>query len=161
MCYNEFMVRYTANGTVSEDDEEHVLSDFCDVLGWRHTHFSNETYTTSWKQKQKMKYLGVNGGVPDHLVLIPKKGGGFYPTFVEMKRKKGGTISDNQFRWIMDLLRAGLYATVCEGGDEAVEYVTAVHGQNQEKIQEYNDKFLKKYEKWLKKQQKQKNDCPF
>lgn len=161
LCYNEIMVKYTANGCPSEDDEEHVLSDYCDVRGWRHTHFSNETYTTSWKQKNKMKYLGVHSGVPDHLVLVPNKSGRFYTVYVEMKRQKGGTISDSQFEWIMDLLTAGQYVAVCEGGSEAVEYVEAVYSQNEKKIQEYNEKFLKKYENWLKKKKKQKNDCPF
>ncbi len=155
------MVRYTANGTPSEDDEEHVLADYCDLRGWRHTHFSNETYTTSWKQKNKMKYLGVHSGVPDHLVIVPRKDGIVVPVYVEMKRAEGGTISDSQFAWIKSLKIAMQYVAVCEGGAEAVEYVEAVEKMDEKTLAKYDEKFEKKYENWEKKQKKQKNTCPF
>lgn len=154
------MVKYNANGCPSEDDEEEVLADYCDVRGWKHTHFSNETYTTSWKQKSKMKKLGVHSGIPDHLVLIPTKRG-LIPCYVEMKVKKGGTVSDTQFQWVHALRVAGQYVAVCEGGTEAVEFVEAVEKNNKEIIQKYYEKFDKKYEKWQKKQEKLKNACPF
>lgn len=158
------MVNYTSNGAASEDDEEHVLADFCDIKGWKHSHFSNETYTTSWKQKYKMKYLGVNRGTPDHLVIVRRKDGTTVPAYVEMKRAKGGTISDAQFGWIEALLEAGQYATVCEGGNEAIEFVTAVERNDEKIIQEFVEKFEKKREKRLKnikKQEKDKKDNPF
>lgn len=155
------MVRYTANGTPSEDDEEHVLADYCDLRGWRHTHFSNETYTTSWKQKNKMKYLGVHSGVPDHLVVVPRKDGIVVPVYVEMKRAEGGTVSDSQFAWIKSLKIAMQYVAVCEGGAEAVEYVEAVEKMDEKTLAKYDEKFEKKYENWEKKQKKQKNTCPF
>ncbi len=155
------MVRYTANGTPSEDDEEHVLADYCDLRGWIHTHFSNETYTTSWKQKNKMKYLGVHSGIPDHLVIVPRKDGIVVPVYVEMKRQKGGTVSDEQFKWGKALRIACQYVAVCEGGAEAVEFVEAVEKKNDKIIDKYEEKFDKMFEKWEKKQKKQKNDCPF
>lgn len=165
------MVRYTANGCPSEDDEEHAVSDYCDLKKWKHTHFSNETYTTSWKQKQKMRYLGVHSGIPDHIVLIPNRVGGFYTVFVEMKRQKGGTISDEQYKWVHALICAGNYATVCEGAEEAIKYLDAIYNQDSQVIEEYVKKFFKKYEKWQKKDKKPKklpknvhfeeNDCPF
>ena len=155
------MVRYTANGTASEDDEEHVLSDYCDVRGWRHTHFSNEMYTTSWKQKHKMKYLGVEAGLPDHFIILKRKTGEFIPVYIEMKRKKGGSLSDAQHVWIQTLRLADQYVTVCEGGEEAIEFLEAVEKNDEKIIQKYFEKFDKKHEKWLKNQEKQKNDCPF
>lgn len=144
------MVKYTANGTPSEDDEEHVLSDYCDLKGWRHTHFSNETYTTSWKQKAKMKYLGVHSGVPDHLIIVPRKDGLVVPVYVEMKRTKGGTVSDSQFAWIKSLKIAMQFVAVCEGGEQAVEYVQAVADMNEKVIKKYDEKWEKMYEKWKK-----------
>lgn len=155
------MVRYTANGTPSEDDEEHVLADYCDLRGWIHTHFSNEIYTTSMKQKRKMKYLGVHSGVPDHLVIVPRKDGIVVPVYVEMKRQKGGTVSDEQFKWVKALRIACQYVAVCEGGAEAVEFIEAVEKKNDKIIDKYEEKFDKMFEKWGKKQKKQKNDCPF
>ncbi len=155
------MVRYTANGTASEDDEEHTLADYCDLRGWRHTHFSNETYTTSWKQKAKMKYLGVHSGVPDHLVIVPRRDGLVIPVYIEMKRQKGGTVSDSQFAWIKTLKIAMQYVAVCEGGAEAVEYLEAVELNDPQIILKYDEKFDKMFENWEKKQKKQKNECPF
>ena len=142
------MPSYTANGTISEDDEEHVLVDFCDLHGWKHTHFSNETYTTSWKQKAKMKYLGVHRGIPDHLVLVPSAiDDVLVPVYIEMKREKGGTISDNQFEWISALKKAGQYVTVCEGGNEAIKFIDAVRYGNKKVLQAFDERFEKKFEK--------------
>lgn len=154
------MTKYSANGCPIEDEEEHVLSDYCDLRGWKHTHFSNETYTTSWNQKRKMAYLGVHSGIPDHLVIIPTKRG-LVPCYVEMKRQKGGTISDSQYEWIHLLKLAGQYVAVCEGGQEAIEFVSGVEKNDAKIIKKYDEKFDKKYEKWLKKQEKKKNVCPF
>ena len=158
------MISYTSNGTPSEDDEEHTLVDFCDLKGWKHTHFSNETYTTSWKQKNKMKYLGVHSGVPDHLVIVRRKDGTTVPAYVEMKREKGGTISDTQFEWIEALLQAGQFDAACEGGEEAVKFVTAVENNDTKTIDEFIEKFEKKREKRLKnleKKEKYEKDNPF
>lgn len=154
------MVKYTANGCPSEDDEEHLLADYCDTRGWKHTHFSNETYTTSWNQKRKMKYLGVHSGIPDHFILIPRRTG-LIPCYIEMKRKRGGTISDEQYKWIHNLRLAGLYATVCEGGLEAIEYAEAVWKNDVKITTKYHLKFEEKYKKWLKKQEKKKNSLPY
>ena len=154
------MVRYTANGCPSEDDEEHVLSEYCDLRGWKHTHFSNETYTTSWNQKRKMKYLGVHSGIPDHFILIPVKGQ-LVPVFIEMKRQKGGTISDDQFLWVKRLRMAGMYATVCEGGQKAIVYASAVADGDQQIIDFYHKNFDEKFEKWLKKPKKTKKSVEF
>lgn len=148
----------------SEDDEENFLADYCDMRGWKHTHFSNETYTTSWKQKNKMKYLGVHSGVPDHFVLVIRKNGQVIPVWVEMKRKDGGTISDNQFDWISSLLEANQYATVCYGGEEATRFLRAVEDNRVDVISEFVERFKKKREKRLKtreKQEKAKKDNPF
>lgn len=156
------MVKYTANGCPSEDDEESVLADYCDTVGWKHTHFSNETYTTSWNQKHKMKKLGVHSGIPDHLVLVPLKNTGeIVPVYIEMKRVKGGTVSDAQFEWILALRNAGQIVTVCFGGEDAVDFLTAVHVGDAEKIAKNTEKFEKKLKNWQKKQEKKKNECPF
>lgn len=158
--YNEIMVKYTANGCPSEDDEEEKLANYCDVRHWRHTHFSNETYTTSWNQKRKMKKLGVHSGLPDHFILMPRYDG-IIPVYIEMKRQKGGTISDEQFNWINALRLANQYATVCEGGDEAIEYANAVERNDTKIIEKYHQKFEEKRQKWLKKQEKKKNTLPY
>lgn len=138
----------------TEDDAENFLVVYCELRRFRHTHFSNETYTTSWKQKRKMKYLGVNSGAPDHLVLVRRTDGSTVPAYIEMKREKGGVISDTQFAWIHDLLAANQFATVCAGGEKAVEYVQAIENFDTPTIQKFHDNFQQKYEKWAEKKKK-------
>lgn len=161
LCYTGGM---GYNLVPSEDEEEHLLAEYCDLKKWKHCHFSNEMWTSSWKQKHKMKYLGVASGLPDHLVIVKRKDGVTVPAYIEMKKAKGGTISDSQFEWIETLLVAKQYATVCAGGDEAIEFVTAVEENNEKVIQEFVEKFEKKREKRLKtieKREKDKKDNPF
>lgn len=153
--------KYASNGCPIEDEEEHVLSDYCELKGWLHTHFSNEMYTTSWKQKHKMKYLGVHSGLPDHFILVPVHNKVLTPVYIEMKRQKGGTISDEQYRWVHALRLAGQYATVCAGGGEAIEVVESIYKGDEKAYQQSCEKFDKKYEKWAKKQKTLENGCPF
>lgn len=153
------MTKYTANGTPSEDDEEHLLSDYCDVRGWQHSHVSNETYTTSWNQKRKMKYLGVSGGFPDHVVVMDCKPSP-HLVFIELKRQKGGTISDKQFEWIHTLIQAGQKATVCYGGQEAIDYLESIEKGSSLQF-ELEDRFLQKYQKRLAKQQRKDSELPY
>lgn len=152
------MVRYTANGCPSEDDEEHLLSDYCDNRGWKHTHVSNETFTTSWNQKRKMRYLGVSSGFTDHIVIMKVKKMRRI-VFIELKRQKGGSISDNQYEWVHELQEAGQKAVVCRGGQEAIDYLESIeNGTRYQFTLEY--RFQKQYKSWLKKQN-QELEMPF
>lgn len=152
---------YTYNGCPSEDDEENAVADYCDLRGWKHTHIGNEIFTESWKQKAKQKYLGLHSGFPDHVVLVKHKDGRTIPVFLEMKRKKGGEISDNQFDWVEALREAGQHAIVCEGAEQAIKVLEAVAGGDEEPYKLCIEKFYKKYEKNRQKREKAKNSCPF
>ena len=46
--------------------------------------------------------------------------------FIEMKRKKGGTISANQKRWLKTLNEAGVQSVVCKGCDEAIKFIESI-----------------------------------
>lgn len=65
----------------------------------------------------KFKRSGVKSGVPDIFVTIPS--GGYHGLFIEMKRTKGGIVSDNQLYWLSLLREKGYFAEVCYGFDEA------------------------------------------
>ena len=66
---------------------------------------------------------GLRAGVPD--LFLPVARGGYHGLFVEMKRLKGGVVSDAQKDWIEYLNRAGYLAVVCSGCDQAREKITA------------------------------------
>ena len=162
-CYN-LVMNSTILPVPSEDDEENMLAEYCDLRGWKHTHFSNETYTTSWKQKAKMKYLGVSSGVPDHLVIVKRPHRAPVPVYIEMKRQKGGTLSDTQFKWIDALYEAGQYVAVCESGHKAIIFLEAVENDVAVILDDFRAIYEEKREKWLKrlkKREKMKKDCPF
>ncbi len=65
----------------------------------------------------RMVAQGVRPGVPD--LMIPRAAGKYHGLFIEMKREKGSTTSQNQKEWINQLNAEGYFAAVCKGFDEA------------------------------------------
>ena len=92
----------------SEDDEEGAFTDWLELQGYTHWHVPQETYTTSWAVKNKAKKLGVRRGVPDHWAIVPTSNT-FRLVAIEMKRAKGGTISDDQFERAQKALNDKFY----------------------------------------------------
>ncbi len=92
------------------------------------THISNETYTTSWNQKRKNKLAGVSSGVPDYLCIVNNK-----LIFIEMKKVKGGVVSENQKYWIDQLNHVtNVYAHVCYGVEEAIQLIQKYNNNGRE-----------------------------
>jgi len=74
----------------------------------------------------RMKAEGVKPGVPDLCLAYPSNG--FHGLYIEMKRRKGGVVSDKQQEW-RDRLTANGYAVhVCAGWEVArdtiIQYLT-------------------------------------
>lgn len=69
----------------------------------------------------KLKAQGVKSGVPDICLPVPKNG--YNGLYIELKRRKGGTVSKEQREWIVALNKQGYLAEVCKGFDEAVEVI--------------------------------------
>lgn len=66
----------------------------------------------------KLKAEGVSPGVPD--LFVPEWG-----LFIEMKRTRGGSLSDVQDDWIDYLEDAGYTVLVCKGCDAAIVSIKA------------------------------------
>lgn len=64
-----------------------------------------------------LKKSGVSAGFPDLFcpIVTPK----YHGFFVEMKRQKGGKVSDAQLDWLNFLREAGYFAEIAEGADQA------------------------------------------
>ena len=73
-----------------------------------------------------LKAQGVKPGVPD--ICLPVPVGRYAALYIELKRKKGGRVSDEQRGWIEALNRAGNRAVVCRGWDEAREEIVRYLG---------------------------------
>lgn len=65
----------------------------------------------------RMKAEGVRAGYPDLQLLTPRCG--FAGLIIEMKRRKGGTLTPEQKDWLAWLGEQGFQAVVCRGFDEA------------------------------------------
>lgn len=64
-----------------------------------------------------MKAEGLKAGVPD--LMLPVARQGYHGLFIEMKRPKKYSVSDEQKQWIADLQAQGYKAVVCAGFDAA------------------------------------------
>lgn len=65
----------------------------------------------------RFKAMGVKPGVPDVFLDVPR--GGFHGLRIEMKRRHGGKVSEDQTDWIDYYNSNGYRAVVCYGWDEA------------------------------------------
>ena len=66
---------------------------------------------------KKLKAEGVSAGVPDLSLPVPRLDS--HGLYVELKRRKGGRLSDEQTWWIAELRRQGYRVEVCRGWDKA------------------------------------------
>lgn len=68
-----------------------------------------------------MKAQGMKSGVPDLCLPVARKG--YHGLYIEMKKKKNSTTSDNQREWIEGLYKNGYMAVICKGADEAIKTI--------------------------------------
>ena len=63
----------------------------------------------------------IKSGVPD--MCLPVSRGGYHGLYIELKRQKGGTVSETQKSWITALAEQGYKAVVCRGAEEAIRTI--------------------------------------
>lgn len=72
-------------------------------------------------EAHNLKMQGVRPGVPD--ICIPVANATYHALFIELKRRRGGKVSDEQRGWIAALNRAGNLAVICKGWEEARDVI--------------------------------------
>lgn len=92
-----------------------LIKDSKNVIVYSHT--AQETYTKSWRQKHRNKSMGVRPGVPDYIIVTDK-----LVIFLEMKRKKGGRLREDQKVWLEAVEGKKVVSQVCNGFDEAKKF---------------------------------------
>lgn len=65
--------------------------------------------------------MGVSAGYPD--IFIPYPVGEHHGLYIELKRQKGGVVSDAQKDWLDFLSKQGYFTAVTYGLDEAKNVV--------------------------------------
>lgn len=69
----------------------------------------------------RFKAEGVKPGVPD--ICLPVARGGKHGMYIELKRLRGGTASEEQKQWLSALRAQGYHAVLCRGWREAAEEI--------------------------------------
>lgn len=114
-----------------EDDECIAFSEWLKYNNIPHAHIANESRSSSKNamiRGSKLKRMGQSRGVWDYEVYVPIKGATgrvdcYELVKIEMKRRKGGTVSVEQKKWGMIYELAGINCKVCKGADEAIKFV--------------------------------------
>lgn len=73
----------------------------------------------------RLKAMGASSGFPDIIILDPPPAycGLYHSVAIELKRKKGGVLSDTQSTWLEKLNKRGWCCKVAHGLDEAIEFL--------------------------------------
>ena len=71
------------------------------------------------KYMASLRSQGYYKGIADMTILLPKG----RAMFLELKRVKGGVVSEEQKKWIEYLQSLDYPARVCYGADEAIEWI--------------------------------------
>ena len=69
----------------------------------------------------KLKKQGVKPGVPD--LFLPVARGTAHGLYIEMKRQKGGRVSEEQKAWMEALTQQGYVCVVAHGAEEACDVI--------------------------------------
>lgn len=84
------------------------------------------------RQAIQLKKTGLKPGVPD--MFLPAPRGGYAGLWIELKRAKGGSPSDDQEWWLLALQRQGYEAVICHGWERAraviVQYLSTPQHEN-------------------------------
>ena len=105
----------------TERDEMKTLAAYLDAKRILWFHPFNEARRTPHLGRM-LKAQGLKSGIPDCMIIDPPpKFLMFHGTALELKRTKGGRISDAQARWIVDLNLRGWVAMVCYGAGHAIK----------------------------------------
>jgi hypothetical protein len=108
----------------TEEQEQEALCDWLRLNGIVFHHSPNEgKHAVQYRVKQAR--LGVSKGFPD-IVIFDCTIDGFRGVAVELKRRKGGRVSDEQKWWMQRLEDREWAVRVCYGADEAIEWLVSL-----------------------------------
>lgn len=114
-----------------EDDEQAALAKYLNLLERRHKgfkwfHCPNGGHRDV-RVAARLKSHGVKRGVPDVIILAsPPKFPDAHGVAIELKRRHGGTVSDEQEDWIRHLTARGWYCKVAKGWEEARKWLMSL-----------------------------------
>jgi hypothetical protein len=69
----------------------------------------------------KLNKMGYSKGTPDIFIFEPRNG--YHGLMIELKRKKGGHITEEQQNWLVNLNTRKYFAECCHGLEEAKKVI--------------------------------------
>lgn len=112
---------------IREDEEQYAFVEWLQKKRIKHSAIPNSTYTPHPNQWSKNKKLGLTPGLPDLLIFIDRDRSiteRAILLFVEMKRLRGGVVSEYQKEWIECLNQVkNVEAAVCNGCGDAIRFI--------------------------------------
>jgi hypothetical protein len=112
--------RAVASLVPTEDEEQIKFVTWLTKQGIRHAASGNGG-SRHYYEAAKLKRMGLSAGYPD--LTIPYPAGGYHGLYIELKRQKGGKLSDAQIHWLTFLREQGYWAECCAGADDAIALV--------------------------------------
>ena len=110
--------------------EQSALVSWLEAKRLKFTAIPNGSYSQSWSVRMRNKRMGLRAGLPDILVVIPAdrcRLGRAVLCFIELKRRKGGKVSEDQRCWIEALEEVrDVGASVCAGAEKAIESINTL-----------------------------------
>lgn len=108
---------------LSEYDEQCLLVEYLELKHIKFSKIAQETFTSNWGIVMKNRKSGLRKGVPDMIIILPTN----KLIFIEMKKKKGGTVAQEQKEWQCALNRCeGVQSFICFGFDEAKDLINSL-----------------------------------
>lgn len=112
------------NTTPLEKQEQIEFVNYCELHNITVVHIANEFISKNFQNRfsyiKSMKKQGYRIGFPDLAILTKNKSGTHEVLFIEMKRQKGGRVSDEQKEWIERLDNEGYCVGIAKGCDSAI-----------------------------------------
>ena len=118
----------SVNMTPLEGEEQATLFSWARMQSWKWPelelmyHIPNGGKRTK-SEAARFKAEGVKSGVPD--IFLPVARGGYHGLYIELKRLRGNSATENQNEWIERLREQGYRAEVCKGWEAASRAITA------------------------------------
>lgn len=117
-----------------EDDEAVAFADWLRAMHIPHTHVANEIGGSTGAAKArslKAKRMGQTAGVWDYEIFLPIENidgevDAYQEVRVELKRQRGGVVSEPQKQWGKVYELAGIPCAVCKGAEAAIKFVNDI-----------------------------------
>lgn len=110
----------------TEDEEQEALFQWAETMEYKYPELRALYHITNEGKRSKstgarLKREGLREGVSD--ICLPVKRGPYGSLYIELKRRKGSRVSDEQRDWISLMWELGNAAYVCYGWEEARERI--------------------------------------